>query len=979
MPFDPLLSYPPLTAVTDIITSPHRLPAGSQDFVAEPQQTTGITTAMAPRRAVRATASPSPAPQSRASTPARGEIARTAVPAKYSTSYGSPITQLPDRSNVGGGGNVTRAAAEIFTAVQRDNVAAEARRRDNHRTRAGLRSTSASPAPAVQAPIEVEEPESDEQGSGEDEGSEYEDQAESETNHRVTRKSPQKAVRKRARDDEEAEARAEKERKERDARLKRERSAEARKRRSKKLAEAQAAANKKAEEERAAEQAAREEAAKAAMPPPPQPSVPRPVPDITVTPPSARGALSPDLNDGRPSSVRSFIEEVSIFRETGVQTPVSASPKNVLPPRPPVPAFSPQPASPPSVLKRPPIRPRGTPASRLRPSTGPDHPRDRTQQEAADPESPRSDTDEEVPQQTSPPQSSTGSTFASRLRNRLKPLPRSVRDSGDRVESPPRWDTDAPRPLWSSVKHALSPWSILKTLLCAFVMLHFARFVQTVARPDLFDSPGFPNWYGWQDWTNNVGQFFPSPLLHPLGVLTDDQYDDLQEYLERRTTTIESVVDSLKSTMPKVVSVRKDKQGRILVADEFWDALKDRILKDSRILSLDGNARISETHWKAIEQRLKTAGLLDKRLTPGDVEQILDKSGPASWENWLRKNKQKVADILGQGKAPASRGSDETLISREDFIRELNDRVAKSKEEIASEVDTFQGKLHDLVADVKKIASAGGMSKADTTALVAQVVDSEITRRLARIGANHGAAGIDAMFRNRVNHFSPGNAAHADISLSSPTYQLEPARVGSKEWLKKTKEHPQFLRDKSQALTPWTDAGHCWCAGTLGEHNRTLPAVLAVRLPHFVIPQHIVLEHIDPAATTDPRAMPRDVEVWALFDEHARRERVLDWAAAQFPQDNSANANANANIVNNSGEGWVKIGQFTYEHRPQDEGVYVHALSRDLAERLKAATDFVMIRAVTNYGARDHTCFYRVRMYGELVEDLEAERESRYW
>ncbi|KAG7287149.1 hypothetical protein NEMBOFW57_006654 [Staphylotrichum longicolle] len=887
---------------------------------------------MAPRRAVRATASPSPAPQSRASTPARGEIARTAVPAKYSTSYGSPITQLPDRSNVGGGGNVTRAAAEIFTAVQRDNVAAEARRRDNHRTRAGLRGTSASPAPAVQPPIEVEEPESDDQGTGEDEGSEYEDQAEPETNHRATRKSPQKAVRKRARDDEEAEARAEKERKERDARLKRERSAEARKRRSKKLAEAQAAANKKAEEERAAEQAAeqaaREEAAKAAMPPPPQPSVPRPVPDITVTPPSARGALSPDLNDGRPSSVRSFIEEVNIFRETGVQTPVSASPKN----------------------------------------------------EAANPESPRSDTDEEVPQQTSPPQSSTGSTFVSRLRNRLKPLPRSVRDSGDRVESPPRWDTDAPRPLWSSVKHALSPWSILKTLLCAFVMLHFARFVQTVARPDLFDSPGFPNWYGWQDWTNNVGQFFPSPLLHPLGVLTDDQYDDLQEYLERRTTTIESVVDSLKSTMPKVVSVRKDKEGRILVADEFWDALKDRILKDSRILSLDGNARISEAHWKAIEQRLKTAGLLDKRLTPGDVEQILDKSGPASWENWLRKNKQKVTDILGQGKAPASRGSDETLISREDFIRELNDRVAKSKEEIASEVDTFQGKLHDLVADVKKIASAGGMSKADTTALVAQVVDREITRRLSRIGANHGAAGIDAMFRHRVNHFSPGNAAHADISLSSPTYQLEPARVGSKEWLKKTKEHPQFLRDKSQALTPWTDAGHCWCAGTLGEHNRTLPAVLAVRLPHFVIPQHIVLEHVDPAATTDPRAMPRDVEVWALFDEHARRERVLDWAAAQFPQDNSANANANsANIANNSGEGWVKIGQFTYEYRPQDEGVYVHALSRDLAERLKAATDFVMVRAVTNYGARDHTCFYRVRMYGELVEDLEAERESRYW
>ena len=155
--------------------------------------------------------------------------------------------------------------------------------------------------------------------------------------------------------------------------------------------------------------------------------------------------------------------------------------------------------------------------------------------------------------------------------------------------------------------------------------------------------------------------------------------------------------------------------------------------------------------------------------------------------------------------------------------------------------------------------------------------------------------------------------------------------------------------------------------------------MLAVRLPRFVIPQHVVLEHVDPAATTDPLAMPRDVEVWAMFEEHARRERVLDWMAAQFPQDVGGSNGGGRQGGGVVGEGWAKIGQFTYEHRAQDDGVFVHALSRDLVERLRAATDVVMIRAVTNYGARDHTCFYRVRMYGELVEDMEAERESRYW
>jgi hypothetical protein len=39
----------------------------------------------------------------------------------------------------------------------------------------------------------------------------------------------------------------------------------------------------------------------------------------------------------------------------------------------------------------------------------------------------------------------------------------------------------------------------------------------------------------------------------------------------------------------------------------------------------------------------------------------------------------------------------------------------------------------------------------------------------------------------------------------------------------------------------------------------------------------------------------------------------------------------------------------------------------------------VVIRAVTNYGAKDHTCFYRVRLYGEMLEGMEKEKESRKW
>jgi hypothetical protein len=565
--------------------------------------------------------------------------------------------------------------------------------------------------------------------------------------------------------------------------------------------------------------------------------------------------------------------------------------------------------------------------------------------------------------------------FARRLGRHLKPQHGQVDAESEKDEVPQSAAAGKRHSHWSNAKNAFSLWSIFKIFAGAFLMLHALRLAYAHARPDLYESPVLTlRWYGWKDWTSNVGQFFPSPLLHPLGVLTDAQYDDLKDYLQRRATSTEAVVDNLKAILPKVVSVRKDKKGKVVIADEFWYALKDRIQKDDSILSLDGKSHISEKHWKAIEQRLRDAGLLAKPLSTGDVERIVEKSAPAAWDKWFQKNERKVAELLRQtqGKAPGkppTKESDETVISRKEFMRELMDQLAKSKEQTKRDMDGLRVELHGLIHEIKAKAKEGGMNKAEIKTLVKEIVDKEVTRRYLDRATKGGASSIDAALRSRVNHFSPGNAAQIDISLTSPTYKIHTPPVLSKEWLKAMPKRPQFIPDKSQSLTAWSDPGHCWCAATRGDKNVTYPATLAVRLPNFVIPQYVVLEHIDPGATNDPLAMPRDVEVWAVFDEHARRERVLDWMAVKFPDD------VGHPLLE---QGLAKIGKFTYEHRPRDGGVFVHKLSDELVDQLRAATDLVVVRAVTNYGADDHTCFYRVRMYGEPVE-LGDEKESKKW
>lgn len=895
---------------------------------------------------------------------------------------------------------------------------------------------------------EFEEQSGEEQSNGE-EGSEYEGSDEPQTKRRrAPRKPVPKDTRKRARDDEEAEAHSEKERKERDARLRRERSAEAgeaRSRRSQKLAEEKAERERKVEEERKLEQqrkaeqerkaeqqrkaaqrkaereqkaeekrkaeqqrkaeeqqkaeqeqlaaqVAREQAARAAMPPPPQPLVPRPAPDMTLTPNNL--AIPMDLDP--PGSARSFVEESNLFQDANVQTPTPPPPKNTRRTAPAAPPSPPRPVkpleevqlptsppaehpSPPSVLKRPPRRPGGTtPASRLE-RPGPNLYRGSIPQTPPASGSPELEDEQEQSSQETLADPYATLSFEYQLRNRLKPQEgkgkADAEEEEEQVEQAENLTATGPRdyhPRWSDVKGSFSLRSVLKVVAGAFVLLHLIRLTQTFVRPDLFDAPILTlNWYGWNDWANNVGQFFPSPLLHSHGVLTDDQYDDLKEYLQRRTSRTEAAVDNLKSVLPKVVSVKKDNKGKIIIADEFWAALKALIQHDNSILSLDGKSQVSEQHWKAIEQRLKKAGLLDKPLSADDVARIVDKSAPASWEKWLEKNKQKVADIIGQDKGSSKgppKGTNEAVVSKDEFMRELTDRLAKSKKEVDIEMGGLRKELDGVLQEVKKLASDGGMTKTETLTLINKVVDKEIVRRLAQIGSRPGAAKIDAMFSNRVNFFSPGNNAQIDISLSSPTYELDAPPLLSHKWLKSMRWQPQFLQDKSQALRPWSDPGHCWCAATLGHKNRTHPATLAVQLPRFVIPQQVVLEHIDPAATTDPLAMPRDVEVWARIEDPDHQDRVLDWMSVQFPAD--LGPPRNDKLID---QGFAKIGHFTYDHRPKDEGIYVHQLSRDLVDRLRAATDLVVLRAVSNYGAKDHTCFYRVRLYGDEVEDLEAE------
>ncbi|KAL1837976.1 hypothetical protein VTJ49DRAFT_3165 [Mycothermus thermophilus] len=1028
----------------------------SGSFEAGSQDSSQGTIAMPPRRRVRTPASPGPA-SPRGATPARDRaaISKTPIPAKYSTSYGSPMTQLPDRSTITGGGNVTKAAAEIFTRVKRDNIAAETRRRQREEERAAR---AGSPLSQVaQPPAEVPKPPTT-LGTGGRAATVQSENPDEDGSQK--RRSPRKRSR-----DKDAEDLAQKEQQERDKKLKQERAAEKRRqeraaaaelRKEQKRLEAERLERERLETERleqekrererleeerreqerleqelrekkkaqqlfeqeqfaialaeqefrekkeaqqrfeqelaqqrleqeqlaralAEQEALRQAAAAAAMPPPPHH---RSAEFAHLTP------LPVNFTDDavRPGSVRSFIEEQALFNDAEVQTPVPSRPKeapeSLVPPPPPprrlepVPSEQPQPApappsSPPSVLKKPPKRLGGTPASRAPASSSPEVDRDAA----------KSSSRFAPPETTSPSENRTVSNYAAGLRNRMNPLPRKMDALFDDSASSLVSEAEETQPHWSDSKPSRNVWSIVKLLLTAFIILNALRFVQNhAALPST--ASGFR---GLVQWPSKIGQLFPSPSFpslslpslsffrpraqHPSGVLSEDQYESLRHWFEQRNVRVDQAIDEIQSILPQVVSVKKDWKGRISVGEPFWIALRARILADDKILSLDYKDRISGSHWKAIEQRLQDAGL---HVTRKDVEGVMKEKGPAMWEKWLRDNKRKVAEIAAQGQGGKVKvGGGDTIVSKDQFIAELRDQLSSHKNEVDAEIERLRNELKKIVPEVQKIATQGGLTKADASAMIQKMVDYEVTRRIINVGQKSGSKNaVDAMFSQRVNFFSPGNNALIDTSLTSPTYVINLPRLGSKEWLKSSGEQPGYLSDARIALMPWTDAGQCWCAGIMARGNDTYPAALGISLSALIIPQHVVIEHIEPGATNDPQSMPRDIELWGYYPDKARLQRVRNWTYRNMPE-TAAAVRGPAAIKHTNDlvrQNFARIGRFTYEYKPQDNGVFVYNVSPELTHRGMGATDKIVVRALNNHGAKDHTCFYRVRMYGEVVD-----------
>lgn len=545
-------------------------------------------------------------------------------------------------------------------------------------------------------------------------------------------------------------------------------------------------------------------------------------------------------------------------------------------------------------------------------------------------------------------------------------------------------------------------------LIRAVVGVVVASFVAWTTIAGLASAPvgglaGF-QWYGLTDISHNLGQFLPLWMSRPSTVFSDE---DTREYVRQQrdheyeiTKLVkanklhEGSLEKLERIVPKVVHMSLDKHGRPVIAQDFYHALRDLMKGDTEVLTLDrghgGYHFVSEEHWRAIRDRLRQDPVYKKAASPPDpgvsstqVEAILQDNLSKSWEKWLKNNNMKVAKILEPafgtsipdkiGKDLEAKlekyvkdlykenGTKDIVVTREEFLRHLKGEFIVHRNEVKAEAQEMQQKLEQYVTTAVDAAMSKAPPAGVSRAEMMQVVDQLVRQAVANAGLEALAKGkIGAnwtyQLRREVNFLLRGNGALIDPIHTSPDYTpVISDKIGSPEWYKGTKRSPDIF-GPWMTMFKWDDEGDCWCGSptvdTEGNHHGV---VISYLLSHEVIPRQVVIEHILPTATLNPDARPRDMEIWAYITELNLRDRVEDFSAAHFPTPS----------INMLGDGWVKIGQFTYESNDALNGVHVHQLSPELAS-LGVATDQIAIRAVNNYGA-DHTCIYRARLFGDRL------------
>lgn len=528
-------------------------------------------------------------------------------------------------------------------------------------------------------------------------------------------------------------------------------------------------------------------------------------------------------------------------------------------------------------------------------------------------------------------------------------------------------------------------------------------------------------------WRQNILQFVPWIVLHPFAVLTGNlDYADYRNILDRvnlnqgntdtKVNKLTEAVGQLRRILPELIKVDAGMTtSEWKVQDEFWHALNDEMKKGGLmwyLLSMhkgeNGSYAISDSHWDAIRQRLHAENLLvsgrsedDPLALSNEVMSYVDMSVSKSFQDWLIKNADAVrkaqggekgepsasyTDLYGQvDKAIAARlehlDLETRVVTKEEFISKIEEYFRNHTTNVQGELTAMNDKLRQALGIAMEAKNSAqlppGLTRTEVESIVAEMVRRAVAEaQLEALAKGSIKTHLSSELLTQKNYFSTIRGAIIDPKLTSATYDWRIAKDSTNyfSW-GSNREHPVFRPGgkysgipfaPSIALEKWEEDGECWCAG---HKEDTHTVDLSIFTAEVVIPQYLTVEHIDRDSTFDPDSMPKDIEFWIKGPGDKTQRSLVEWSKKKWAE---APTGPDLRLTE---KGFVKVGQFEFDSGTGKGGTQVFKLPNELVD-FGVQTEQVLVRAKSNYGASDHTCFYRLRLFGSKPAGDESQPEA---
>ncbi|KAK3715010.1 hypothetical protein LTR37_007500 [Vermiconidia calcicola] len=354
-----------------------------------------------------------------------------------------------------------------------------------------------------------------------------------------------------------------------------------------------------------------------------------------------------------------------------------------------------------------------------------------------------------------------------------------------------------------------------------------------------------------------------------------------------------------------------------------------RMLPSMLVLEVkDGQYAIPENFWQALQSRV--AGNSD--------------SAPM-WQGWLLRNEMQAEELVQQYISSALDREMEKrrVVSKDTFLEVLqqnNDRLMMEYSEQVLKL--WRESAPGVEAHAKQ-----AVNDAVENSAVSTLRQLDVLLRAKELQNLHEAL-------HEVNWFSVGMGSRINPLHTSPT------AARPQNWIAYIYNlmNPRYIPPNSPltALTTWDEAADCWCANL----SATRSAQVAVQINKKIYPITLVVEHVPAKGTIDIQAAPKDIEIWADVGNKTEVERFQKVLDANKVWLNCGEAPA---------ESFLCVHTGVYDiHKPNHVQSFTIALGET---EIGLATDRMVVRASSNWGA-EHTCFYRLRMTGDEIVEIEA-------